>query len=168
MPLVNVKMRKQRGNNTCWATCAQMVLETYGYTEGTSQSAVIKTILGTLADEQGTPTEVGGAVAKLSGKRVFMKQVDRALTIDELKALLSNSCVVVADVGSHVVLVHGVGNTSGKIWISDPDPMAQPKEGEERGAEVLHADFLKKWKCSAAVVSWQGKNGGAGSTDLKA
>lgn len=167
MPLVNVLMRKQIGNNTCWAACAQMILETYGYDKGTSQSAVVKEICGTLQDFQGTPTEIGGVVSRLSGKRIHMHQFDRAMTIDELKAHLSNSCLVVADVGRHVVIVHGVGNTSGKIWVSDPDGGKLPAAGETKGREIAYDDFASSWKSSAAVFSWESASGGSGSTDPK-
>ena len=167
MPLVKVLMRKQIGNNTCWAACAQMVLETYGYEQGTSQSAVVQEICGTLQDFQGTPTEIGGVVARFSGKRVHMDQFERALTIEELKARLANKCLVVADVGRHVVIVHGVGNTSGKVWVSDPDGEKKPPAGDTGGQEIAYEEFVKNWKASAAVFSWESKDGASGSSEPK-
>ena len=142
-----------------------MVLETYGYEQGTSQSAVVKGICGTLQDFQGTPKEIGGIVARLSGKRIHMDQFNRALTIDELKARLANKCLVVADVGRHVVIVHGVGSTSGKIWVSDPDGGKKPAAGDTGGQEVAYDEFAKNWKATAAVFSWESNDGGGGSTE---
>ncbi len=63
--------------------------------------------------------------------------------------------------------LHGVGNTSGKIWVSDPDGGKLPAAGETKGRDVAYDDFVSSWKSSAAVFSWESASGGSGSADPK-
>ena len=167
MPLIRINARKQFNSNWCWATCAQMVLETYGFETGTSQTAVVSiTTGGHVGNEQGSLREICAAVGKFSGQAVMLDQRERPLTVEELRIVMGAGGLVVVDRGGHMVILQGVGNTTSNVWVCDPDPAAPPKPGETGGDKQDYATFAEKWVRSGYVYAWKMKSGGSGGTLL--
>jgi len=155
MPLIQVCARKQVNSNWCWATCAQMVLETYGFKEGTSQSAVVGAAnSGHVENSQGTVIEVCGVVKKLSGSKVQMDRRERALTVEELRIVIAAGGLVVADIGGHMVLVQGVGDKTTDVFVCDPDSTKSPSAGELRGVRQKYDDIKANWLRSGYVYAY--------------
>lgn len=148
---INVTVQKQPGEDDCWATCASMVLKAKGCQKNVADvkhRVAAAHINGYTFGGRASIAEAGWAIKKLSSEAVtfeFIKSAQEELTwgMDEFKARLNKSCLILISIANHMMLVVGYTGDSG-LCVVDPAKGARgTMQFSDLKASVVEASAMR-------------------------